>query len=163
MHAAKRFAPAASRVTGRPAPGPSQRSLLTPLALVAAVAVGSSGCRLCCNREDIAYPAYGGIWQRLDRNEGRVGSLFDPAGARVPDLSPRSSVETSGERRSEILPEGAMEDRESPEDVPEPTPDPDTDGPERDQQFEERYRQFQEEKMLDANLILGDPAPPVVR
>jgi hypothetical protein len=35
-----------------------------------------------CNLE--SYSAYGGRWQRTDRNAGRVASVFAPAGAQVP-------------------------------------------------------------------------------
>jgi hypothetical protein len=48
-----------------------------------------TGCRICPDCEDIAYPAYGGSWQRTRRNSGRVGSIFDPGGAKTSDLVPR--------------------------------------------------------------------------
>lgn len=39
------------------------------------------GCRVCQTCDE--YPAYGGSWQRTNRVSGRVGSVFDPAGAKV--------------------------------------------------------------------------------
>lgn len=52
-----------------------------------------TGCRLCTNCEDEAYPTYGGIWQRTDRFHGRVGSIFEPAGAKIDRVSSVSSDE----------------------------------------------------------------------
>lgn len=49
------------------------------------------GCRICADCEDLAYPAYGGTAERTRRYEGRVGSIFDPAGTRSPDLMDRDS------------------------------------------------------------------------
>jgi hypothetical protein len=37
-----------------------------------------SGCAMCANCGDRAYPADGGRWQRLDPCHGRVGSVFTP-------------------------------------------------------------------------------------
>lgn len=48
------------------------------------------GCRICGSCEDADYPAYGGVWQRTNRTTGRVGSVFDPAGARGSSLTERS-------------------------------------------------------------------------
>ena len=61
----------------------STRTIGWSWAMVAIVAVASTGCRLCCDTEDAAYPAYGGKWQRTIRDSGRVGSLFDSAGNRA--------------------------------------------------------------------------------
>lgn len=44
----------------------------------------STGCSMCSNCDLEAYSAYGGRWQRTDRSQGRVGSVFHPAGAMVP-------------------------------------------------------------------------------
>ncbi len=45
------------------------------------LAVCLSGCAVCQNCDERTYSAYGGKWQRTDRGHGRVGSLFDMAGA----------------------------------------------------------------------------------
>lgn len=55
------------------------RSLLA-VAILSLTLLG--GCRICRSCEDVAYPAYGGSWQRTVRDSGRVASLFDPAGAK---------------------------------------------------------------------------------
>lgn len=53
--------------------------LSSPIALLA-------GCAMCCSPYDYAYPTYGGKWQRVDRDHGRVGSIFTPhAGVKVED------------------------------------------------------------------------------
>lgn len=55
------------------------------------------GCRICPDCEDLDYPAYGGAWQRTLRDSGRVGSFFDPGGARTSELASRDSPITSSE------------------------------------------------------------------
>ncbi len=52
--------------------------------ILAALSLG--GCRICADCEDLAYPAYGGAWQRTQRESGRVGSTFDPGGAKLANL-----------------------------------------------------------------------------
>jgi len=53
----------------------------------------AGGCTLApdCDLED--YGAYGGRWQRTLRNSGRVGSVFDPAGAQLPYDGPNAPTE----------------------------------------------------------------------
>jgi hypothetical protein len=65
--------------------------------LLSAGLVPLGGCRICADCEDLAYPAYGGAWQRTQRYAGRVGSVFDPAGARSPTLSDREGPPTPDE------------------------------------------------------------------
>jgi hypothetical protein len=50
-----------------------------------------AGCRICADCEALAYPAYGGAWQRTRRDAGRVGSIFDPGGAKTSDLVSRDT------------------------------------------------------------------------
>ena len=45
--------------------------------------LASAGCSICCTPHYDMYPAYGGAWERTDRTHGRVGSVIEPAGARV--------------------------------------------------------------------------------
>lgn len=78
-----------------------------------------TGCRLCTDCEDEAYPTYGGIWQRTDRSNGRVGSVFAPAGAQVErpaslsggddgdDGATASEEATGDEDDFEVLPPGS--------------------------------------------------------
>ena len=52
------------------------------------------GCRICLDTHDLDYPAYGGAWQRTQRDSGRVGSVFDPGGAKVAALVEREDPPT---------------------------------------------------------------------
>lgn len=47
--------------------------------LLSLVASGS-GCAVCSHPWDYAYAAYGGKLQRADQFNGRVNSVFEPAG-----------------------------------------------------------------------------------
>lgn len=58
----------------------------------------STGCAMCQSCFDDAYPHYGSIAERTERNCGRVGSAFDPAG---PDVGERIPV-----RREDTAPTG---------------------------------------------------------
>lgn len=72
-----------------------------------AVLVCSSGCTMC-DSCDMGYAAVGGVWQRHDPINGRVGSIFDPAGGpamegvsvivEAPDEAPRPEEAPSPER-----------------------------------------------------------------
>lgn len=68
------------------------------LIAIASVLLFGSGCSICSNCDLDAYSAYGGRWQRTERSEGRVGSLFHPAGALVPygpsGVDPNSVLES---------------------------------------------------------------------
>lgn len=67
------------------------------VALLLAGLVPQAGCRVCADCEDLAYPAYGGAWQRTRRDSGRVGSIFDPAGGQAPELVNRDQPPTPDE------------------------------------------------------------------
>ncbi|MEM6472873.1 MAG: hypothetical protein AAF802_25150 [Planctomycetota bacterium] len=125
--------------------------------LAAALLVPASGCRLCCDLEDAAYPAFGGSWTRTSRDSGRVGSLADPGGALSPqNLTPKRVVdEQRAEERFRNAP--PAEDRGGDGNdqlMPEPKRDSET-----EEEFQERKRRFEAE-MLNAGVILGRPAPP---
>ena len=66
---------------------PASHILLT--SLFALCLLPLAGCRLCSDREDMDYPAFGGSWQRTVRDSGRVGSIFDSAGGKVANLTDR--------------------------------------------------------------------------
>lgn len=70
--------------------------LLTCLGILI-FALSLTGCRICKSCEDFDYPSYGGSWQRTVRDQGRVGSLFDPAGAKVASLTDRDAPDTEDE------------------------------------------------------------------
>ena len=38
------------------------------------------GCALCSSCDDYSYGAFGGLWERSDLTNGRVGSAFSPQG-----------------------------------------------------------------------------------
>jgi hypothetical protein len=54
------------------------------LPAIAMLTLLCGGCTLCPNCDPDAFAAYGGRWERTDRDHGRVGSLFAPAGAQIP-------------------------------------------------------------------------------
>lgn len=74
----------------------SSRHVRACCLLLALVVLG--GCRLCQDCGDLDYPTYGGAWERTIRDRGRVGSVFDPAGAQSPKLSNREVVEEGRKR-----------------------------------------------------------------
>lgn len=61
-----------------------------------------AGCRICADCEDLAYPAYGGAWQRTSRESGRVGSVFDPGGAKMATLVNREEPDSVDEITREV-------------------------------------------------------------
>ena len=56
---------------------------MLPLALLIASTSLSMGCAMCCSPYDYAFGYYGGAWQRDDLCNGRVGSIYAPAGSQV--------------------------------------------------------------------------------
>lgn len=56
---------------------------LFALGLLVVSASLSTGCATCCNPYDYAYGYHGGAWQRDNLCDGRVGSVFAPAGSQV--------------------------------------------------------------------------------
>jgi len=52
----------------------------------------SSGCALCCAPFDCDYPYLGGAWVRTNPSSGRVGSVFDEAGAPA-QIAPAGATE----------------------------------------------------------------------
>lgn len=69
---------------------------------LASILLLATGCTICADCDLDSYNAYGGRWQRTDRDAGRVGSLFHPAGVQVPygpgDANdPNSVLEKSAE------------------------------------------------------------------
>ncbi len=82
-------------MTTRTATGLLALMLLLPTTLL------STGCTIPSDCGDMDYPTYGGAWQRTRRDSGRVGSVFDPAGARTATLSPRELPENDERSRTE--------------------------------------------------------------
>lgn len=115
-----------------------------------------AGCTIPLDCGDLDYPTYGGAWQRTRRDSGRVGSIFDPAGARVASLSPREDPERDEAGRSirdSILSvPGQRSDASGT--LPEPMPDEPSPS---DRLDPERLRDLQ---LDDIQIEPGPPAPP---
>jgi hypothetical protein len=139
------------------------------------------GCRICADCEDAAYPAYGGSWQRTIRNTGRVGSLFDPAGAKAFDLASRDEPEGADElererykaRGSAVKDPDETEEEleresESIDDSLEEQKLRDREDELRDRKLEdidnpkEKEQQQKELDEIDVRVIQGAPAPPIL-
>ncbi|WP_143543950.1 hypothetical protein [Rhodopirellula sp. MGV] len=138
------------------------KNALTSVLLVCVCIVTSGGCRLCCDREDAAFAAYGGAWKRLHRDSGRVGSLADPGGAKVGDLEDKMINLGETSSRSQVIPpnhSGRPDSQEAPEDLPESFTPRDE---ETEEEFQERMKRFQEEQ-LNAKVYPGSPTPPSFR
>ncbi len=139
------------------------------------VLMPSGGCRLCLDSEDLAYPAYGGAWQRTRREEGRVGSLFDPAGARAATLVSRDEPGTVDEiyrqrqsendTRSEDDADEQSDDAEkndSAEDSGEATGNK-SQRTDVDAELKRRSDMLKELELEDIDIIPGDLAPPQLK
>ena len=150
------------------------------VALVVLLLVPLAGCRLCQDCEDIAYPTYGGAWQRTIRDSGRVGSLFDPAGARASELVARDSTISQDElerSRQEPNPKRPDElddldsedsdsaDEQSPDDNDSNESDPESLDPDVKEKMEElRNEELGESGELEeARVMPGETAPPMLR
>ena len=68
---------------------------LIRIALLGLILTPGFGCRICQTCDE--YPAFGGSWQRTNRVSGRVGSVFDPAGAKVASAPVESWEPESGD------------------------------------------------------------------
>ncbi len=130
--------------------------VLASFVLIAA-ALPMLGCRICADCEDLAYPAYGGAWERTNREHGRVGSLFDPGGAKASDLVDRDEPsqpdeiirELQKDKKSQSDPDEVPEDRDGDADSIEP----DDDKPKnlRDRKLED-VENLDEEKLREKSL-----------
>ena len=122
----------------------------------------SGGCRICAQCDDLDYPAYGGAWQRTRRDGGRVGSVFDPAGAKTAELVPREAPDKPDERQRQQRSESPSDDP-SMQDEDEADRDRQADPDETDLKEEmERLRNLTPDD-IDVKVIPGEPVPPVLR
>ena len=101
---AHRVSPPAGSVTISDASAGRCRSIALARAVFAVVALCGAGlvtgCTIPSDCGDLDYPTYGGAWQRTRRDGGRVGSVFDPAGARSPALVQRDQESDTENVRS---------------------------------------------------------------
>ena len=137
-------------------------SLRNRILLVAIIAIlPTAGCRLCCETDDHTYSAYGGAWERTRRDSGRVGSIFDPAGAKASTL-----VERDEPDRPEVL------DRERRKDDPDAyslEPDKDPSRPEMpeddtddDEALRKRIEELRNQQLEDIDAEPGKLVPPTL-
>jgi len=137
-----------------------------------------SGCRICADCEDLAYPAYGGVWQRTSRDTGRVGSVFDPGGAKASELvardTPPKPDELERERQEARGDKISDPDRGDEKEESEPKPDDKRDFESKEDELRKRkLEDIEEEKEdelrkkeldnINIRLIPGQPMPPVLR
>lgn len=90
---------------------------LLALGLLVAFASMSMGCAMCCSPYDNAYGYYGGRWQRDDLCNGRVGSVYAPAG------SPIHTAKTAQPKAESAEPNTLPPPEDVPEAKPETKPD----------------------------------------
>ncbi|TWU11192.1 hypothetical protein Pla52o_56300 [Novipirellula galeiformis] len=144
---------------------------VTKTLLLLGILVGlapATGCRICGDCEDLAYPAYGGVWQRTRRDEGRVGSLFDPAGVRASELVSRDLPLSPDEKERALRsqkdrPEPDTDDIKSDSASDSELPKPREDRPTPREADDDLKRKEQELRDLDLDeirVIRGKPEPP---
>jgi len=146
--------------------------------LLLVMLVPSGGCRICAQCDDLDYPAYGGAWQRTRRDGGRVGSVFDPAGAKTAELVPREAPEKPDERQRQQRSESQSDDP-SMQDQYEADRDRQVDPDRLDLQEKmdqlrnkelEDIKEDREQELrnrtpddIDVRVIPGEPVPPALR
>ncbi|WP_146516662.1 hypothetical protein [Rubripirellula amarantea] len=114
------------RHTTRDDHGTSQVLRLSLLIALMLAIAPMTGCRICSDCEDLDYAAYGGAWQRTLRDRGRVGSAFDPAGAKAAMLVDRDTPEgqadiqrqQQSDRDKDVDNSGDVDDTEDPKESP---------------------------------------------
>ena len=130
----------------------------------------------------MAYPAYGGAWERTIRDSGRVGSLFDPGGARASNLVnrdlPPQPDELERMRQSEqddgsadqmddndldlFRGKGDTEDSNDDDSAElDMEADLSTGDDDLDQELERRRRELDDMELQDIHVIPGEPLPPI--
>ncbi|QDT10407.1 hypothetical protein [Planctomycetes bacterium K23_9] len=160
---------------------PSDNSRWMVASILVMLMIPLAGCRICASDEDLAYPSYGGAWQRTIRDSGRVGSLFDPAGARAADLMARDTAITQDElERDRRTEQAELDDSEFDQDDESPMerddfdgeadrPRADDDDPELDTDDEpnpeekRRMDELREQDLDDVKIVPGDALPPLLR
>ena len=148
---------------------------LSPILLLSALTL-TTGCRICADCEDLAYPAYGGAWERTIRQSGRVGSVYDPAGAKSFDLVSRNQPEDADQidrKRYQAQGSGVTD----PEQEPDQADDDEAMGDDQeslqegdlgDRELEdievprEQQQQQRELDEIDVRILQGTPSPPLL-
>lgn len=128
-----------------------------------------TGCRICPDCEDIAYPAYGGSWQRTRRDGGRVGSVFDPGGAKTSELVPRDTPTHADElerlRQRDRIPRLLQPEEEAEEKSEGEQPREDLRQRSLEDMQDENENELRKKELRDieVKVIPGQPIPPMVR
>jgi hypothetical protein len=123
------------------------------------------GCTLTSDQGDMDYPTFGGAWQRTRPDSGRVGSIFDPAGARLATLSPKSpprmeeNERSAGESIPSVPPENLPGKSKAPDKGRQPRDpeQPDNSASPSDRLGSERLRKLE---LHQTGIEPGEPAPP---
>jgi hypothetical protein len=147
---------------------PHAKSNIRALLLIAVTGIlPAAGCQICCDPDTLSYPTYGGIWERTRRDGGRVGSIFDPAGARASTLVQREDPRTPDERDRELRETDPNAFSLEPPTREEPPADSDDD----DAKLQEKIKRLREQEMdgeesddkeTDIKIEPGAPAPPIL-
>ena len=91
-------------------------NVTTALGTIVLGIVSTIGCSMSANPHDCKYAAYGGLIDRVDRVNGRVGSVIDPAEVVTHELTEVLAEPTLAEPPAEPAPEPEpVEPTDSPE------------------------------------------------
>ena len=115
------------------------------------ISLTAGGCRICADCEDLDYPAYGGAWQRTLRQSGRVGSVFDPGGAKVATLVDKTAPENPDqiERSRQDSIAGEEDPNTEPDDDGENENGEDENNDPKSESMKERERKLREKELDD--------------
>lgn len=122
-----------------------------------ALACALTGCTICQDCGDQDYPTYGSSWERTRRDSGRVGSIFDPAGARVATVAARESnaKDETARAGSNAKPNNTGSD-------PSSDPNNDDDGSPSDRTRDKDPGSLRDLELEDVNTETRDLLPPDV-
>ncbi|KAA1262406.1 hypothetical protein LF1_49700 [Rubripirellula obstinata] len=121
------------------------RSVVIGLVLIA-MTLPFGGCRICADCEDLDYPAYGGAWQRTLRQSGRVGSVFDPGGAKAATLVDKTTPDEPDE-----IERSRQEARDNDDDLDpdERDADDEDDSDEKSESMKDREEKLRQQELDD--------------
>ncbi len=94
---------------------------LFALGLLIVSASLSMGCATCCSPYDYAFGYHGGAWQRDDLCNGRVGSVYAPAGSPV-HANKQQAAKTESMEPDTLPPESAPDTKPEAEMKPDTKP-----------------------------------------
>ena len=139
--------------------------------LLLALLVGlapTTGCRICAECEDLSYPAYGGAWQRTRRDGGRVGSIFDPGGARNSELVSRDlplspdekeRAKRSGDEDRPLEETDGVDPKSSSKSDSMNLDNEDSDGSQYDEEMQRKEQELRDLDLDEIRILRGRPEP----